>query len=308
MEEAMLQLTKTESDKSWMASRYAQARAARWLPHAIVMEPDAALWRAADGLDAVERDAVQRSLGFLMCAGSLAGKDMVLGIYRHMSSRESRQILLHEAFEETLHLHSCVGISTALGIDLHGARAAFHAAPSVRAKDAFLMPFMATLADRAFKTGTIENDRRLLLSLTVYSCLLNGVMFHGGLVPVLAMGMRGKMTGMAEHCRHILADQSRHGDVGIDLVHTLRREKPQLWNARFAVWVEELFRQAVELECRYVDDTAPNGIAGIEANQLKRYLRYVASRRARQLGLGDLFGVPSNPLPWMDELLASPEM
>ena len=44
------------------------------------------------------------------------------------------------------------------------------------------------------------------------------------------------------------------------------------------------------------------------AEDIKLYIRFIANRRLEQLGLKKLYPVDKNPLPWMDEILNSPEL
>jgi len=46
---------------------------------------------------------------------------------------------------------------------------AYHEVSSIREKDEFLMPFIDTLTDPAFVTGTPQADQALLKSLIVFS-------------------------------------------------------------------------------------------------------------------------------------------
>ena len=66
---------------------------------------------------------------------------------------------------------------------------------------------------------------------------------------------------------------------------------------------EELFLKAVELEYRYAEDTMPRGVLGLNASMFKGYLRYIANRRAVQIGLDPLFPNEENPFPWMSEMI-----
>ena len=61
--------------------------------------------------------------------------------------------------------------------------------------------------------------------------------------------------------------------------------------------------QAVELEYRYAEDTMPRGVLGMNASMFKGYLRYIANRRATQIGLEALFPNEENPFPWMSEMI-----
>src|SRR5216683_3293375 len=55
---------------------------------------------------------------------------------------------------------------------------AYHEIASIREKDEFLVPFIDTLTDPAFVTGTPQNDQALLRSLIVFSCLMEGMFFY----------------------------------------------------------------------------------------------------------------------------------
>jgi ribonucleoside-diphosphate reductase beta chain len=45
------------------------------------------------------------------------------------------------------------------------------------------------------------------------------------------------------------------------------------------------------------------GVEGLNAAEVKQYIRYIADRRLSQLGLQPIFRIEKNPLPWLDEIL-----
>jgi ribonucleoside-diphosphate reductase beta chain len=173
----------------------------------------------------------------------------------------------------------------------------------IRDKDDFLIPFINVLTDPNFKTGTEEADRALLKSLIVFACLMEGLFFYVGFVQILSLGRQNKMTGAAEQYQYILRDESMHCNFGIDLINTIKLENPNLWTQEFRREITELFHKAVELEYAYAEDTMPRGVLGLNAPMFKEYLRFVANRRAQQIGLDTLFQGATNPFPWMSELI-----
>jgi ribonucleoside-diphosphate reductase beta chain len=56
-------------------------------------------------------------------------------------------------------------------------------------------------------------------------------------------------------------------------------------DAEFRDEIKSLFLRAVELEYRYAEDTMPRGVLGLNAPMFKGYLRFIANRRAQQIGL-----------------------
>ncbi len=287
----------------WAWEKYLAGCANHWMPQEINMSRDIALWKDPNGLTEDERRIVKRNLGFFVTADSLAANNIVLGTYRHITAPECRQFLLRQAFEEAIHTHAYQYIVESLGLDEGEIFNAYHEVTSIRDKDEFLIPFIHTLTDPAFKTGTLEADQKLLKSLIVFACIMEGLFFYVGFTQILALGRQNKMTGAAEQYQYILRDESMHCNFGIDLINQIKLENPHLWTREFREEIRELFKHAVELEYRYAEDTMPRGVLGLNASMFKSYLRFICNRRCQQIGLDPLFPNEENPFPWMSEMI-----
>ncbi len=287
----------------WAWEKYLAGCANHWMPQEVNMSRDISQWKDPNGLTEDERRVVKRNLGFFVTADSLAANNIVLGTYRHISAPECRQYLLRQAFEEAIHTHAYQYIVESLGLDDGEIFNAYHEIPSIRAKDEFLIPFIDTLTDPGFRTGTPEADQQLLRSLIVFACLMEGLFFYVGFAQILALGRQNKMTGAAEQYQYILRDESMHCSFGIDLINQIKLENPHLWTPAFREEIKNLFRLAVDLEYRYAEDTMPRGVLGLNASMFKGYLRYIANRRCQQIGLDPMFDGEENPLPWMSEMI-----
>lgn len=286
----------------WAWDKYLAACANHWMPQEVSMARDIAQWKGKD-LSTEERRVVERNLGFFVTADSLAANNIVLGTYRHITAPECRQFLLRQAFEEAIHTHAYQYIVESLGLDEGEIFNMYHEIPSIRDKDAFLLPFIETLTDPMFRTGQVENDQKLLQSIIVFACLMEGLFFYAGFVQILALGRQNKMPGAAEQYQYILRDESMHCNFGIDMINAIKEENPHLWTKAFTDEIKSLFTQAVELECRYAEDTMGRGILGLNAGLFKQYLRFIANRRLQQIGLDPLFPGAANPFPWMAEMI-----
>jgi ribonucleoside-diphosphate reductase beta chain len=287
----------------WAWEKYLATCANHWMPQEVNMSRDIATWKDPNGLTEDERRIVKRNLGFFVTADSLAANNIVLGTYRHITAPECRQFLLRQAFEEAIHTHAYQYIVESLGLDESEIFNAYLEVPSIRDKDEFLIPFINAIMDPNFHTGTPETDQTLLKSLIVFACLMEGLFFYVGFTQILALGRQNKMTGAAEQYQYILRDESMHCNFGIDLINQIKLENPGLWTNEFKAEIKQLFLKAVELEYRYAEDTMPRGVLGMNASMFKGYLRYIANRRAVQIGLEALFPNEENPFPWMSEMI-----
>ena len=287
----------------WAWEKYLAGCANHWMPQEVNMSRDIAQWKDPTALSEDERRLVKRNLGFFVTADSLAANNIVLGTYRHITAPECRQYLLRQAFEEAIHTHAYEYVVESLGLDEGEIFNAYHEVASIRDKDDFLIPFIDTLTNPEFKTGTPEADQKLLKSLIVFACIMEGIFFYVGFVQILALGRQNKMTGAAEQYQYILRDESMHCNFGIDLINTIKLENPHLWTSEFKAEIRGLIQKGVELEYRYAEDTMPRGVLGLNASQFKEYLRFIANRRCQQIGLDEMFPGVTNPFPWMAEMI-----
>lgn len=287
----------------WAWKKYMDSCANHWMPQEISMARDIALWKDPNGLSDDERLIVKRNLGFFSTADSLVANNLVLAIYRHITNPECRQYLLRQSFEEAVHTHAYQYVIESLGLDEGEIFNMYREVPVIHDKDAFELQFTQELADPNFHTGTPETDQRFLRNLIGYYGIMEGLFFYVGFVQMLSFGRQNKMTGASEQFQYILRDESMHLNFGVDLINQIRLENPHLWTPEFEKEIVELFDQGLELEYRYAVDTMPRGVLGLNAGMFSEYLRFIANRRMKQIGLPGKYDSAKNPFPWMSEML-----
>ena len=287
----------------WAWQKYLDGCANHWMPQEINMTADIALWKSPEGLTQDERVIVMRSLGFFSTADSLVANNLVLAVYRHITNPECRQYLLRQAFEEAIHTHAYQYFIQSLGLDEGEVFNMYREVPSVARKAAWALRYTQSLADPTFRTGTFENDQRLLRNLIAFYCVLEGIFFYCGFTQILSMGRRNKMTGVAEQFQYILRDESMHLNFGIDMINQIKIENPHLWTPEFRTEVTQMILEGMTLEIEYARDTMPRGVLGMNAAMMEDYLKFIANRRLTQLGLPEQFAGVSNPFAWMSEMM-----
>lgn len=287
----------------WAWDKYLAACANHWMPNEINMSADVALWKDPAGLTEDERLIIKRNLGFFSTADSLVANNLVLAVYRHITNPECRQYLLRQAFEEALHTHAYQYVIESLGLDDAEVFNMYREIPSVATKAVWALPFTESLSDPHFRTGTLENDQRLLRDLIAFYVIFEGIFFYVGFTQILSMGRRNKMVGTSEQFQYILRDESMHMNFGIDVINQIKIENPHLWTPEFQEEIIRLVREGVALEYQYAQDTMPHGILGMNAEMFEEYLHFIANRRLNQIGLADQYPGAENPFPWMSEMM-----
>jgi len=287
----------------WAWQKYLDGSANHWMPEEVPMHDDIKLWQDPKGLTEDERKIVEVNLGFFSTADSLVANNLVLAVYKHITNAECRQYLLRQAFEEAIHTHAYTYCVQSLGLDESKIFNMYREVPAVATKAEWALPFTQSLGDPFFKTGTLENNQRLLRDLIAFYVVFEGIFFYVGFTQILSMGRRNKLTGVAQQFQYILRDESMHMNFGIDVINQIKLENPELWTEKFQAEMIELIKTGVELETRYAYDTMPKPILGMNAVLCEEYIKFIANRRFVQVGLPEQYPGAKNPFEWMSEIM-----
>src|SRR5699024_4211271 len=265
------------------------------MPSEISMSADIAMWQDPNGLSEDERRVLKQGLGFFASSESLVANNIVLGVYKHLTNPECRQYLLRQAFEEAIHTHCFQYIVESLNLDEGEIFNMYRELPSVHNKARWALNYTQSLNDPDFKTGTMEADQQFLRDLIAFYVVFEGIWFYAGFVIFLSFGRRNKMTGTAEQIQYIMRDESLHMNFGIDVINQIKIENPHLWTPELQAEARQMIDEAMHLEIEYARDAMPRGILGLNAGMLEEYMKFIATRRATQIGLPALYPEAENP-------------
>ncbi|MDH3283177.1 MAG: ribonucleotide-diphosphate reductase subunit beta [Acidobacteriota bacterium] len=284
----------------WARRYYKDGIANNWVPEEISMQKDVEQWKSQSFLTDTERRLILWNLGFFSTAESLTANNIVLIVYKHVTSPEARQYLLRQAYEEAIHTDTFIYCCDTLGLDPDDIYNMYNTIPSIKEKDQFCIELTTSIFDEGFTTEGPENMRRFVRDLVGFYVIMEGIFFYAGFAMMLALKRQNKMIGVGEQFEFIMRDESLHLAFGCDLINTIRTENPDMWTPEFQAEIESLVEKAVELEKRYAWDACPEGLLGINADQFCKYVEHVADRRLERLGLVKRYNA-ENPFPWMSQ-------
>lgn len=154
-----------------------------------------------------------------------------------------------------------------------------------------------------------ERNKQLAKAIAAYSAFGEGLQLFASFAILMNFPRFGKMKGMGQIVTWSIRDESLHVESMIKLFHTFIKENPQLWTDELKKELYDICRSMVELEDKFIDLAFEQGnIEGLEAEDVKKYIRYIADRRLLQLKLKTNYKVKENPLPWLEEMLNSTEL
>lgn len=294
----VMQLYPMKHTFAWDA--YNAGNANHWLPTEIMMQNDIEQWRREGFLTEDERAAFKTVLGFFTTADSIAANNIVIAMYKHITSPECRMYLLRQGYEEAIHTHAYQYIVESLSLDEGEIFNMYREVDAIYNKASFILTFNEGIFNPEFKTGTFENDQKFLENICVFSLIMEGIFFYSSFAVMFGFQRQNKMIGSAEQIQYIMRDESQHLNFGINLINTIKEEQPELWTPEFQQHIINLIKEAVDLESTFAATVFPKGIFGMNAESFRQYIEHIADRRLARVGLAKQYNT-ANPFPWMSE-------
>lgn len=254
-----------------------------------------------DRLSPAERHLIERLVAFFATGDTIVANNLVLNLYEHINAPEARLYLSRQLFEEAVHVQFYLTLlDTYLPDpeDRHQAFAAVENIPSIRAKAKFCYKWIGALENLG-PLRTASNRRTFLLNLICFAACVEGLFFYGAFAYVYFLRSRGLLNGLASGTNWVFRDESMHMAFAFDVIDTVRAEDPTLFDEELAAQVKAMMLEAVDAEFHFAEDLLGGGVAGMTADEMRRYLEFVADQRMTQLGLQAIFGT-SNPFAFME--------
>ena len=218
-----------------------------------------------------------------------------------MNSPEGRLYLSRQLFEEAVHVQFYLTLLDTYVPDERErfeAFAAVEAISSIRRKAEFCFRWIDSIFELR-ELRTAGERRAFLLNLICFAACIEGLFFYGAFAYVYFLRSRGLLHGLASGTNWVFRDESMHMAFAFDVVDTVRREEPGLFDDAMAGQVREMLAEAVDCETQFAADLLGQGVPGLSLADMREYLRHVADRRLAQLGIEPLYG-SANPLAFMD--------
>jgi ribonucleoside-diphosphate reductase beta chain len=151
---------------------------------------------------------------------------------------------------------------------------------------------------------SVENKTEIAKTLAAFGAFTEGLQLFASFAILMNFPRFNKMKGMGQIVSWSVRDETLHCLSVIRLFRTFVQENPEIWNEELRRDLYLICATIVDHEDAFIDLAFElGGVQGLEAKDVKQYIRFIADRRLTQLGLEPLYHVEKNPLPWLDEML-----
>lgn len=283
------------SQYPWAYDLYNQAVRNTWFPHEIALKEDLDDWaKMTDD----ERHAVEFLVSFFNPAELVVNRSLALGVYPYLKSAECHLYLAKQMWEEANHCVAFEYVLQTFPLDREKVFNLHTQVPSMTAKEAFINKYMIRMTEEKMDVSTAEGKRDFVRNLVATNVVMEGIWFYSGFMVALSFRQRNQLRNLGSMINWVLRDESLHLKFGINLIHSILEENPDLVTAEFAEEIRNIIIEGVDLETRFNADLFPRGILGLNADYVNQYVQYVADRRLAELGMDKHYNA-SNPAKWM---------
>jgi len=248
-----------------------------------------------------ERHLIHRLVAFFATGDSIVGNNLVLNLYKHINTPEARLYLSRQLYEEALHVQFYLTLlDTYIPHPDERAKAfdAIENIPSIKNKADFCFKWMDSIHD-IDKLQTIEDRRKFLMNLICFACCVEGMFFFAAFAYVYFLRSKGLLAGLAAGTNWVFRDESMHMAFAFEVIETVRKEDPTLFNEQMEEMVVQMLEDAIECEMTFAEDLISNGIAGLSLNEMRQYLEFIADQRLANLNIAPRYNA-KNPFTFME--------
>tara|TARA_B100001142_G_scaffold237249_1_gene235770 strand:- start:678 stop:1652 length:975 start_codon:yes stop_codon:yes gene_type:complete len=277
----------------WAYEAWLKQQRIHWLPEEVPLAEDVKDWEK--NLTAPEKNLLTQIFRFFVQADVEVNNCYMKHYSRVFKPTEVQMMLGAFSNTETIHIAAYSHLLDTIGM----AEVEYSAFLEYEAmKDKF--DYM--------RLWGVDSKEDIAKTLAVFGAFTEGVQLFASFAVLMNFPRQNRMKGMGQIVTWSVRDETLHTESAIQLFRTFIDENPEVWNSSVKDEITKACSTVIEHEDAFIDLAFElGGVKGMEADEVKKYIRYIADRRLTQLGLPQLYNIEKNPLPWMDEMLNAVE-
>ena len=258
---------------------YKDSVATFWVAEEIDLAQDIITWQ--EGLTDDERHFIKHVLAFFAASDGIVNENLAENMLRMVQYPEAKFFYGYQIMIENIHSETYSLLIDTYIKDPQEKDYLFHAIDH--------MPCVKKKADWAMRWIEKGSFHEQLVAFAA----VEGIFFSGPFCSIFWLKKRGLMPGLTFSNELISRDEGMHCDFACMIYNK------HLVNKLSDEQVENIIRDAVEIEKEFVTDALPVRLIGMNADLMCQYIEFVADRLLMSLGNKKIYNV-ENPFPFME--------
>jgi ribonucleoside-diphosphate reductase beta chain len=280
----------------WAWDYFLTANKNLWTPLDINMAQDVQDYQHKLTLE--ERHVYENVLSYLTTSDVLAMRNIGLAVMEKMSAPELQIYQARQVYEEALHTWTYQHCIETLGLDQGEIYNRYRVVPEINGKIQMANRRLESVLRADIDLTDRDELENFVMAYSFFAGIFEGCWFYNGFSPIFALQRRGLMKGTAEQLQYIMRDEVLHASFGIRVVKQIIHEEEVKLDPRA---IRQMWDEAHACEDNYAGYILRDPILGYSKEDHMEQFRFIANRRAVQLGWEEPFPGAECALPWLDE-------
>jgi len=280
----------------WAWKYFLNANKNHWTPLDINMSQD--IYDYKHTLSDTEKHLYENVLSYLTTSDILAMRNIGLAVMEKMTAPELQIYQARQVYEEALHTWTYQHCIETLGLDQGEIYNRYRVVPAINQKIQIANTRINSILRTDIDLRDPDELNNFIIAYVFFAAVFEGCWFYNGFSPIFSLQRRGLMKGTAEQLQYIMRDEVMHCGFGIRTVSQIIVEN----NIKLDVSaIREMWDEAEAAEADYARYILRDPVLGYSAESHIEQFRFIANRRAKQLGFEKPFPNAKCALPWLDE-------
>lgn len=272
----------------WAYEFWKRQQQVHWLPEEVPLGEDCKDW--SQKLPDHEKNLLTQIFRFFTQADIEVGNCYHEKYSRVFKPTEIKMMLAAFSNMETVHVAAYSHLLDTIGMP-ESEYGMFLEYEALKAKHDYLQEF------------GVDTDEDIARTLAMFGGFTEGLQLFASFAMLMNFPRFNKMKGMGQIVTWSVRDESLHCEGITKLFHAFTKERGCLTKS-VRQDILDCCETTVRLEDAFVDLAfEQGGVQGMEAADIKQYIRFIADWRLNQLGFDPIYDVGDHPLPWLSPLL-----
>jgi len=280
----------------WAWEYFLNANKNHWTPLDINMAQDVQDYNHT--LTDAEKHVYENVLAYLTTSDILAMRNIGLAVMEKMTAPELQIYQARQVYEEALHTWTYQHCIETLGLDQAEIYNRYRVVPEINQKIQLANRRLEDVMRSDMDLTNQDDLNSFVMSYMFFSGIFEGSWFYNGFTPIFSLQRRGLMKGTSEQLQYIMRDEVMHASFGIRVVKQILIENDVRLDPQE---IRKMWDESEAAEASYARYILRDPILGYNAEDHIEQFRFIANRRARQLGLEEPFPSAQSRTPWLDE-------
>jgi len=245
-----------------------------------------------------ERHVFENVFAYLTTSDILAMRNVAIAVMEKMTAPELQIYQARQVFDEALHTWTYQHCIETLNLDQSEIYNRYRVVPAIYRKIKTANKRLDAVMSPTLDLSNRDDLQTFAMSYAFFATVFEGTWFYNGFSPIFSLQRRGLMKSTGKQLQYIMRDEIMHYTFGVNVINTLMKEE----NLKLDPKEHQLmWEEAESCEFDYINYVLPVPILGYNTEDHMEQFRFIANRRAAQIGQKQPFPGAKETLKWLDE-------